>query len=198
MYPSPVYGGPSQIVIIGIRDAVWPGLVANLATCSRWTENAYAIQLRSKKISSTKLENVNNHNYDELLKAVAPNVHHRFVGAHSIGGERHDKEAMRRWLGRVGRVLPNLHIKVNDIWVKSGPWYTTVFVQWDATATLLNDDPSYFNRGFHVITMRWGKVYSLDVLWIPKRWRAGSPFKPKPAGSGHCRTNRKLTWGGST
>jgi transposase len=49
------YGGPSQIVIIGIRDAVWPGLVANLATCSRWTENAYAIQLRSKKINSTKL-----------------------------------------------------------------------------------------------------------------------------------------------
>ena len=42
---------------------------------------------------------------------------------------------MRRWLGRVGRVLPNLHIRVNDIWVKGGPWHTTVFVQWDATAT---------------------------------------------------------------
>ena len=59
-------------------------------------------------------ENVNNHNYDELLKAVAPNVHHRFAGAHSVGGERHDKEAMRRWLERLGRVLPNLHIKVNE------------------------------------------------------------------------------------
>jgi hypothetical protein len=39
-----------------------------------------------------------------------------------------------------------------------------VFVQWDATATLLNGDDSYFNRGFHVITMRWGKAYSLDVF----------------------------------
>jgi len=39
-----------------------------------------------------------------------------------------------------------------------------VFVQWDATATLLNGDASYFNRGFHVITMRWGRVYSLDVF----------------------------------
>jgi len=46
--------------------------------------------------------------YNELLKAVAPNVHHR------IDGERHDKEAMRRWLERVGRGLPNLHIKVNN------------------------------------------------------------------------------------
>src|SRR5262245_7214666 len=69
-----------------------------------------------------------------------------------------------RWLERVGRVLPNLHIKVNDIWVKGGPWHTKVFVRWDATATLLNGDTSYFNRGFHVITMRWGKVYSLDVF----------------------------------
>jgi len=31
-------------------------------------------------------ENVNNHNYDELLEAVAPHVHHRFAGAYSIGG----------------------------------------------------------------------------------------------------------------
>jgi hypothetical protein len=37
-------------------------------------------------------------------------------------------------------------------------------VQWEATTTLLNGDSSYFNRGLHVITMRWGKVYSLDVF----------------------------------
>ena len=46
-------------------------------------------------------------------------------------------------------------IKVNNIWVKGWPWNTTVFVQWDATAMLLNGDDSYFNRGFLVITMRW-------------------------------------------
>ena len=60
--------------------------------------------------------------------------------------------------------MPNLHIQVNNIWVKGWPWHTVVFAQWDATATLLNGDSSYFNRGFHVITMRWGKVYSLDVF----------------------------------
>jgi hypothetical protein len=52
-----------------------------------------------KRLIRQSFENVNNHNYDELLKAVAPNVHHRFAGAHSIGGERHDKETMRCWLG---------------------------------------------------------------------------------------------------
>jgi ketosteroid isomerase-like protein len=117
-----------------------------------------------KKLVRRSFDHVNDRHWDELLKPVAQNVHHRFAGAHSLGGERHDKEAMRRWLERIGRVLPNLHIKVNDIWVKGWPWHTTVFVQWDATTMLLNGDDSYFNRGLHVITMRWGKVYALDVF----------------------------------
>ena len=70
-------------------------------------------------------------------------------------------------------VLPNLQIKVNKIWVKGWPWHTMVFVQWDATATLLNGDSSYFNRGFHVITMRWGKVCSLDVFEDPQEVARG-------------------------
>ena len=81
-----------------------------------------------------------------------------------IGGERHDKETLRRWFERLGRVQPNLHLKVNNIWVKGWPWHTTVFVQWDGTATLLNGDASYFNRGLHVITLRWGRIYALDVF----------------------------------
>ena len=48
--------------------------------------------------------------------------------------------------------------------MKGWPWHTTVFVQWDGTATLLNGDDSYFNRGLHVITLRWGKVQAMDVF----------------------------------
>jgi SnoaL-like domain len=71
-----------------------------------------------KKLVRQSFDRVNHHRWDELLKPIAPNVHHRFGGAHSIGGERHDKEALHRWLERLGRVLPNLHIRVNNIWVK--------------------------------------------------------------------------------
>jgi hypothetical protein len=117
-----------------------------------------------KKLVRQSFDHVNHHRWEALLKPVVPHVRHRFAGAHAIGDERHDKAAMHRWLERVGRVLPNLHITVNHIWVKGWPWHTTVFVQWDATATLLNGDVSYFNRGFHVITMRWGTVYALDVF----------------------------------
>ena len=44
-----------------------------------------------KRIRQT-FEHVNNHRWDEVLKPVAPNVYHRFAGAHSLAGERHDKE----------------------------------------------------------------------------------------------------------
>jgi ketosteroid isomerase-like protein len=85
-----------------------------------------------------------------------------FSGTHALGGERHDKEALRRWFGRLGRVLPTLHITVNNIWVKGWPWHTTVFAQWDGAATLLNGDESYVNRGLHVFTLRCGRVYVLE------------------------------------
>ena len=108
-------------------------------------------------------DHVNNHRYDELLSSIAPTVHHRFLGDHAIGGERHDKDTLRRWFERLGRVLPNLHLQINNIWVKGWPWNTTVFVQWDGTATLLNGDP-YSQHAIHVITLQWGKIHALDVF----------------------------------
>ena len=57
------------------------------------------------KIRQT-FDHVNNHRWDKALEAVAPNVHHRVSGAHALGGERRDKDSVRRWFERLGRVLP--------------------------------------------------------------------------------------------
>jgi len=57
--------------------------------------------LYSYSVEKLIRQSFNNHRWDELLKAVAPNIHHRFGGAHSIGGEQHDKETLRRWFERV-------------------------------------------------------------------------------------------------
>ena len=108
-------------------------------------------------------EQVNDHRWDELMTSIAPDVHHRFLGAHAIGGQRHDSETLRRWFERLARVLPDLHLEINRIWVKGWPWDTTVFVQWDGTATLLNGDP-YVQHAIHVITLRWAKIHALDVF----------------------------------
>jgi ketosteroid isomerase-like protein len=108
-------------------------------------------------------DHVNNQRWDALLNSIAPTVDHRFLGTHAIGGERHDKDTLRRWFERLARVLPNLHLQINNIWVKGWPWNTTVFVQWDGTATLLNGD-RYFQHAIHVITLRWAKIHALDVF----------------------------------
>lgn len=113
---------------------------------------SYIVQ---KKIRQT-FGHVNNHRWDEAVEAVAPNIHHRVSGTRALGGERHDKAALRRWFERLGRTQPKLHIKVNNIWVVGLPWHTTVFVQWDGTAKLLNGD-AYVNRGLHVFTLKWGE-----------------------------------------
>lgn len=110
-------------------------------------------------------DHVNNHRWDEVVKAVVPQVHHRLSGAHALGGERHDKEALRRWFERLGRVFPTLHLTVGNIWVKGWPWHTTVFAEWDASATLLSGGSSYTNRGLHVFTLRWGRVYALEEFF---------------------------------
>lgn len=113
-----------------------------------------------KKIKQT-FDHVNNHNWDEAVKAVSPHVLHRVSGVHALGGERNNKKALRSWFERLGRVLPTLQIRVNKIWVNGWPWNTTVFAQWDGSGTLLNGD-KYINRGLHVFTLRWGKVYVLE------------------------------------
>jgi ketosteroid isomerase-like protein len=117
-----------------------------------------------KEIRKT-FDHVNNHRWDAAVKALAPHIHHRVPGAHALGGERHNKEAVRRWFERLGRVLPTLRITVNNVWVEGWPWNTTVFARWDGTATLLNGDVSYVNRGLHVFTLRWGTVYALEEFY---------------------------------
>src|SRR5262252_1756877 len=116
-----------------------------------------------KKRIREAFDDVNNRRWDALMTSIVPRVHHRFGGVHAIGGERHDRAALRLWFERLARVLPNLHIEINDIWVKGGPWKTMVFVQWDGTATLLDGEP-YFQHAIHVITLRWGKIHALDVF----------------------------------
>ena len=39
-----------------------------------------------KNLIRQSFDHVNHRRWDELLKAVAPNIHHRFAGAHAIGG----------------------------------------------------------------------------------------------------------------
>ena len=74
-----------------------------------------------ERIATKNFERVNDHDYDALLQDCAPNIHHRFGGHHALGGERHDRETLRRWFQRLGRLCPTLKLTVHDVWVKGWP-----------------------------------------------------------------------------
>ena len=115
-----------------------------------------------KKIARKNFLRVNEKKSDELLADCAPNLHHRFGGDHALGGERHDREALRQWFGRLGRLGEHLTLTVQDIWVKGLPNDTTIIIRWSATDTLPDGSP-YRNRGVHIVKMKWGKVVDIDA-----------------------------------
>jgi ketosteroid isomerase-like protein len=115
-----------------------------------------------KRIATRNFERVNEKDYDALLGDCVPQVHHRFGGSHALGGERHDKQALRRWFARLGRLCPTLKLTVRDVWVKGLPHHTTAIIRWTATQTL-PDGSGYHNHGVHIITLRWGKVVDIDA-----------------------------------
>ncbi len=115
-----------------------------------------------KRIAKKNFERVNQKDFDALLKDCVPNVHHRFGGQHALGGERHDRETLRRWFERLGRLVPNLTLTVHDIWVKGMPHNTVIIIRWSATDTLPDGSP-YSNHGVHIVRMRWGKIVEIDA-----------------------------------
>jgi len=115
-----------------------------------------------KRIAMKNFLRVNHKDYAAILKGCSPKVHHRFGGDHALGGERHDREALGRWFGRLGRLSPTLQLTVHDVWVNGGPWDTTIIIRWSGVQKLPDDSP-YNNHGVHVIRMRWGKVFDIDA-----------------------------------
>jgi ketosteroid isomerase-like protein len=115
-----------------------------------------------KRIAKKNFERVNQKDYDGILKDCVPNIHHCFGGNHALSGERHDHEALRQWLERLGRLGPGLTLLVHDVWVKGLPNDTTIIVRWSATDTRVDGSP-YNNHGVHIIRMCWFKVVDIDA-----------------------------------
>jgi hypothetical protein len=108
-------------------------------------------------------ENVNKHQYDELLKGVSDTeLEHSFAVDHSLGGKRQDKISLKKWFVRLGIVMPDLQINITDIQIKGGPSNTLAVVRWTATTKLLNGE-NHENFGVYFISLKWGKAVNFDV-----------------------------------
>lgn len=89
-------------------------------------------------------------------------MHHRFAGEHPLGGERHSRDGVELWFGRLFRLYPELTFTVHTVGASGWPWKLTVTVEWTARAVPAVG-PAYDNHGAHVIEMKRGRVTHLHA-----------------------------------
>ena len=104
---------------------------------------------------------INTGRYDRIVPQFARSHRQVFFGDHTLGGERTDLEATRRWYERLARLFPDLRFEVRDIAVDGWPWNTVAMVAW-TDRFAVNGVPAG-NQGVHVFRLRWGKVVELAV-----------------------------------
>jgi len=110
-------------------------------------------------------------NNDALLARTAPDVHHVFPGDGALGGERHTRDALRRWFERLDAVFEGHDLRVADVVLGGPPWRTVVAVEWTIRARTRDGAP-YENEGAHVIRMRWGRATRIQAYLDSQRLAA--------------------------
>ncbi len=114
----------------------------------------HAIVRRRARASFARL---GNGDWRSTAASIAADVHHSFPGEHPLGGERHSREAMGRWFGRLFRLFPEIEFELHRVIAKGWPWNTTVAVEWDDRGTAADGVP-YRNSGSHFMRLRWGRA----------------------------------------
>ncbi|MDP9116949.1 MAG: nuclear transport factor 2 family protein [Actinomycetota bacterium] len=85
-----------------------------------------------------------------------------FAGTHALGGERHDREAVRAWFERLFLLYPELTFEVSRVTCTGWPWALQATGEWVALATPLHGR-AYRNQGAHVIRLRGTRVTHLHA-----------------------------------
>jgi ketosteroid isomerase-like protein len=94
--------------------------------------------------------------HEPLLDGLGSRFEHVFPGDHALGGERHSREAMRRWFERLHILFPELAFDVKRVAVRGWPWNLWIAVEW-ADHGRCADGIAYENEGAHWIRIRRGR-----------------------------------------
>lgn len=104
---------------------------------------------------------MNRHDYEAILKQLAPAFAITFVGDTALGGTRHTKLAMRRWFERFFLLFPDARFVMREMAVDGWPWNTRVFGAFEIHATVLGEP--YRNVFVQAVTLSWGRIKSYTV-----------------------------------
>jgi ketosteroid isomerase-like protein len=107
-------------------------------------------------------EAINRGDAEPVLLQFAPHFEHCFLGDHALGGSRKTLAATRQWYERLYRLLPDIRFSVRAITISGGPWNTLIVAEWDETNSG-TDGVRTYNRGIHVLRLRWGRATQLII-----------------------------------
>ncbi|WP_237233112.1 nuclear transport factor 2 family protein [Rothia nasisuis] len=108
-------------------------------------------------------EHINAGNYQAMLDSFAPSFEYRFHGDHALGGGRTTRIPMVQWWERVLCLLPGAIFDIREVMVNGGPWRTRVSARMLVSGNLPGG-ARYENTVFQFMTLRWGKVVSVETL----------------------------------
>lgn len=116
----------------------------------------------TKRIARSAFEDLSSRNLEPLLDRCAPDVRHTFSGAHALGGTRHSRRALRRWLERLFRLFPELTFTIRDMMATGPPWNTRLAIAWGDQGVAA-DGIDYENEGIHRLRLEWGRLVELHA-----------------------------------
>ena len=116
----------------------------------------------TKRIARSAFEDLSSRNLEPLLDRCAPDVRHTFSGAHALGGTRHSRKALRRWLERLFRLFPELTFTIRDMMATGPPWNTRLAIAWGDQGVAA-DGIDYENEGIHRLRLEWGRLVELHA-----------------------------------
>ena len=116
----------------------------------------------TKRIARSAFEDLSSRNLEPLLDRCAPDVRHTFSGAHALGGTRHSRRALRRWLERLFRLFPELTFTIRDMMATGPPWNARLAIAWRDQGVAA-DGVDYENEGIHRLRLEWGRLVELHA-----------------------------------
>lgn len=94
---------------------------------------------------------------------MAPAFTYRFYGNHALSGERHTRDALKRWWERCFRLLPEARFSVQDVLVAGWPWDTRVATVLTVDGGMI-DGSGYHNVAHQFVRMKWGRITEVRTL----------------------------------
>jgi ketosteroid isomerase-like protein len=105
---------------------------------------------------------INRGDAERVLRQFAGRFEHSFLGDTALGGSRRTLASTRRWYERLYRLLPDIRFDLDKIALSGGPWNTIAVIEWVETNSG-TDNVRTYNRGIHVVHLRWGRATRLMI-----------------------------------